>query len=714
MLHPLAPLPAARRRARGSTLVVAVFVIAILAAFIGLALDYTTNTAVMMRHARDLTNATALANGALEATYQNWRQYMAARQFSGIPSAANSSNYTSVGSLQAIADALKPTLQTALSSTGFTLSSLKLTPVDRKDAIQSPSHYSGTTVNGVVTDPGSGTKGPLGNVPGWVATSYTFRAQAVVAKSDGSGLSITISRYFQQSDASLFQAMLFFQDDLELHPGPNMTLYGLVHTNSNMYTAAGSGGGLTFKSKVSFHGNEATLDPATTHPSNFYQTGPANTNGIQTKGYVEGVTQTLYTKESGNWNSYLNPVYGTDRNSQLSQVDTLDPLGTNVAGAVDANNPNASGTHEIIERPVPNSKIDPNASGSYKDPDAFAAHRIFNSAGLRVIVNRSDATQKVRIYKPSPSNPENSVELGPTGSALAKLQIALGTQTDADAAVATGIIAAVTPDSAGSIYDFREGRTINADTVDVSTLTPALNAYAAYNGVVYITDATNADVNGNTGNSDAIRLKKGGTLPGTTNGTPNASGVEGLTVATDGALYVQGDYNTGTTYGADGSNNVVTTTKQPASNATSNADPTQFNVSGYTQKPAAVLGDAVMILSNAWADVGSSSSLSSRNATPTTMNAAIASGQVLTSSAGASGGAHNFPRFLENWSGDNFTYHGSMCELYASTHFTGTYGKANVYSPPNRRWYFDDNFVATPPPGNLRSTTYKRGRWVRE
>ena len=87
---------------------------------------------------------------------------------------------------------------------------------------------------------------------------------------------------------------------------------------------------------------------------------------------------------------------------------------------------------------------------------------------------------------------------------------------------------------------------------------------------------------------------------------------------------------------------------------------------------------------------------------------------MLTNNSAASGGAHNFPRFLENWSGDNFTYHGSMCELYASTHFTGTYGKANVYSPPNRRWFFDANFLSTPPPGNLRATTYKRGQWVRE
>ena len=110
------------------------------------------------------------------------------------------------------------------------------------------------------------------------------------------------------------------------------------------------------------------------------------------------------------------------------------------------------------------------------------------------------------------------------------------------------------------------------------------------------------------GASDAIRLKKGGVLSDA-----------GLTLATDGAVYVRGDYNTGTTYGADGA---VVTTSQPVSNG--NSDPTQYTVSGYTQNPATVMGDAVMILSKAWTDT--TSAIGARVATPTTMNSAIVSG----------------------------------------------------------------------------------------
>ncbi len=688
-------LPNLHRRSRASTLVVAVCIIAILSTFIGLAVDYTMSTASASRRSRDFTNAQAAANGAVEVVYKRWHDYMATHQNSGIPQAPSASNYTSQVNLQAIADSVLPTLQAAMAPNNFKVTPLTLTPVDRTD---SPlvSQYSGTT-----TTPGSATRGSMVSVPGWVASSYTYRIRATVSKLDDPTFQVTVSRYFEQSDASMFQAMLFFQNDLELHPGPNMTLYGLVHTNANMYLAAGSSGGLTFSSNVSTHGNQSTLNPSSTHPSNFVE-NPSEVTGLI--GYVEGVTQSLYNHETSNWGSYKNPVFSNGgRVAQLSEVQSLDPLGMSETLAVDPNNGNASGTHEIIERPVPVSATDPNPNTSVADPDAFAAHRIYNSAGLRVIINRNNATQKVRVYKPTDpvNNPEASTEIVPTGSTVPASQN-----------IADKIIAAITPDMTGSIYDFREGRTINADTVDLSKLTPALNAYSSYNGIVYITDATNADANGNTGNSDAIRLQKGGVLPGSTNGVANASGVEGLTVATDGAIYVQGDYNTGTTYGPNAPTGAVVTTAQPVSNL--NIDPTQYNVPGYTQKPASVMGDAVMVLSNAWVDTNNTSSISSRIAVPTTMNSAIVSGQVLTTDSAASGGAHNFPRFLEDWSNDNFTYHGSMIELYASTHFTGTYGKSNVYSPPNRRWFFDDNYLTSPPPGNLRTTTYTRGRWVRE
>src|SRR6185436_10995830 len=83
-------------------------------------------------------------------------------------------------------------------------------------------------------------------------------------------------------------------------------------------------------------------------------------------------------------------------------------------------------------------------------------------------------------------------------------------------------------------------------------------------------------------------------------------------------------------------------------------------------KPAAVLADAVTILSTAWDDLNSAKVLGSRNAGDTTVNVAIQAGIVPTGNGYYSGGVENFPRFLESWSGRTFTYNGSMVVMYPS------------------------------------------------
>ncbi len=97
-------------------------------------------------------------------------------------------------------------------------------------------------------------------------------------------------------------------------------------------------------------------------------------------------------------------------------------------------------------------------------------------------------------------------------------------------------------------------------------------------------------------------------------------------------------------------------------------------------------------------------------ASNTTVNAAFLSGNVPSANGNYSGG-EIFPRFLENWGGKTVTYYGSMIELYQSKQAIGRWGSQNVYDAPNRAWYFDTNFVSTPPPGLLVSYNYRRSRW---
>jgi hypothetical protein len=148
------------------------------------------------------------------------------------------------------------------------------------------------------------------------------------------------------------------------------------------------------------------------------------------------------------------------------------------------------------------------------------------------------------------------------------------------------------------------------------------------------------------------------------------------------------------------------------SNASS-SNPLQPYETGYTPEPAAVMADAVTILSNSWTNSASTNGVHSRLASNTTINTAILSGNV-TSGAGFtySGGAEDFPRLLEDWSGKEFTYYGSMVQLFKSMQATGVYQyPGNYYYPPTRQWYFNVSYYTSPPPGTFTVIDYVKSRW---
>lgn len=159
----------------------------------------------------------------------------------------------------------------------------------------------------------------------------------------------------------------------------------------------------------------------------------------------------------------------------------------------------------------------------------------------------------------------------------------------------------------------------------------------------------------------------------------------GFTVAAENPVYVQGDYN------ASGS----------------------FN---GAHSYAAVMGDAVTLLSNIWNDYVSFNfpyDLSSRVASTTWYRMAIAAGKGpafaqpsgTPQDFGTDGGTHNFLRYIENWGGSTLNYLGSLVSLYFSRQATGTYKCCTiVYSPPARAYAFDSEFLVPSqlPPGTPR------------
>ncbi|HEV7860087.1 MAG TPA: hypothetical protein VGO91_15825 [Pyrinomonadaceae bacterium] len=210
----------------------------------------------------------------------------------------------------------------------------------------------------------------------------------------------------------------------------------------------------------------------------------------------------------------------------------------------------------------------------------------------------------------------------------------------------------------------------------------------------------------------AVRLFNGENLQ-TTGTTDRLSNVKGLTVATENMVYIWGNFNT---TGING---------QPPGGSTLN-DPDQTYYYLGNQVPASIVADAFFPLSKTWFDSSSAmhpDELNKRLAdlnlpsagNETSVRAGIIAGNNLSALSGSpdagnsgsgesrlNGGMHNFPRFLENWSGRRWNFVGALIPLYHSTQALGPYNAdSTIYSPPIRNWAFDISFTdpSRLPPG---------------
>jgi hypothetical protein len=185
-----------------------------------------------------------------------------------------------------------------------------------------------------------------------------------------------------------------------------------------------------------------------------------------------------------------------------------------------------------------------------------------------------------------------------------------------------------------------------------------------------------------------------------------SDGYGGFTVAAENPVYVVGDYNADSSLGG-----------------TSIFD----NAIGRCHVPAAVMADAVSLLSRSWGDTKAfnhptdfSGGSSGRTATTTSYRMAIMSGKNISfaqptgygtpNDFGTDGGVHNFLRYLEHWgipTSQTFNYRGSLVSFYYARQATGVYKCCNiVYGAPTRVETFDTDFqnIQTLPPGTPRFT----------
>lgn len=406
-----------------------------------------------------------------------------------------------------------------------------------------------------------------------------------------------VQQDIEPATVPLFQFAIFYNMDLEINPGPNMTIAGPVHSNGTIYAEPQAN--LTFQNDVTAVGNIIHAK----------KPGDPSSRTLGTINYLE------------------------DHEGGVTSLNL--PIGTNNTPSV---------VRQVVELP-PTGELPSSPMGK---------QRFYNQADLVIKVTDSGVVA-------------TSGSVNNFATTIPSSQVSQFVDT--------------TP----SFFNKRENKTIKTTQIDVAKLrswnatNTVLRPVVPFGDVriVYVIDQRSQTG----GTESGVRLVNGEDL------LPR-----GLTVATPNPLYVVGDYNSRPPYSGTADTSAAL--------------------------PAALIGDAITVLSKLWKDADSTKSLNTyRKAKDTTVNAAFLAGIVSTVSGSYSGGVENFPRFLEDWSGKTFTYNGSMVVMFESVYATGEWGgtgsSINIYNPPTRNWSFDVNFrdPAKIPPGTPAAKVLVRAAW---
>jgi hypothetical protein len=406
----------------------------------------------------------------------------------------------------------------------------------------------------------------------------------------------------------IFQFGVFYDRDLEINNGPPMTFSGWVHSNRHLYLSSA---------------NADYLNQLTAADSVFWSRKDVATTlaGVR----IANNTGTLVPLD---FDSRSHPgATFTARSNQrfsgrlMSRVSGVRPLRLPLPGAMDP-----------VELVLP---------ARVGDNTDVAQVRMANKADLRIVIDLATSNSNVCtsafFFRGAGRTP-------------------LGTGTDCSN------VFSFQPDR---FYDGRERRRPDVLELNMAALRAWVNVAPADRqvSIIYV-EFQNQNVADGNRDYPAIRIRNGQELPLPT--TPGEPG--GMTIATNAALYVWGNYNS------------------------------------LQWKPAALIADVATFLSNSWTDAGSTTFPRTSASIPTTVFAALLAGnsetpcdaRVCGGTQPYGGGLENFPRFLENWTGTAFNYTGSLVSLFVSRQSLKRWGHnengSAYYSPPNRNWNFETRF----------------------
>lgn len=674
-MHPFENNPS-----RGSALLASLIVIVILTFAAAGVLSYSLTTYRNSVRQAILDQAKEIADGEMEYLYFQYKTALLA------------------GNAVANVSCLNPTTLAPNPSSPLVTSGVCSTATtDMVTPFSSNISAAGWTVSRmVVFNPVAGTSdgSAQGLLPGSLETgkNYYFSAYTVASIVNPvlGPIQYHSGRHFVFSSTSLFQFAVFYQGNLEIAAGGNMTIQGPVSTNASAYLGSQPGYQLTIADTIYyFQDYNGASDPLTGETDRLEGSGALvdpiyNPNPLAAPPSNQALQRADQVVKLLSQTSFIGGV------DVANDIATYPTAYTNPLGVVDPNE-----VYRAVVAPPPTDSL----GDLIPEDQVVAASRMYNRAGLLITINQ-------------PTSGPLTVDVG----------------TAANPAAYTPIFAAVinqiVPQTRQLATDKRElanGTTnIELSTLDVGKLNDALatlmpsnpTLQAGYNGLVYVYDNSNNTALGLPTNLNGILVQNATTTPNypDQNGNPL-----GFSIASNNGIFVQGDYNT-----------------------------TQITVSS-TQifNPSAIMGDAVTAVSQAWSPTESSQPISGRTAIPSaptagdissggvnpassgtangmTINAAILTGNTPSTATTNSGGVQNLVRMEEDWwtPGLTLNLYGSLGQLFVSDFFRGDY-VGNTYQasisdrvyiqPTTRNMSYDTDFKKWTPNSAPTTTDFSRG-----
>lgn len=409
----------------------------------------------------------------------------------------------------------------------------------------------------------------------------------------------------------IFQFGVFYDRDLEINNGPPMTFSGWVHSNRNLYLSSA---------------NANYLNQLTAADSVFWsrKDDAVRLPGVNIANNAGVLTPLDFDSRSNPGATFVARSNLRFNGKLMSNVSGVRPLRLPLPGGMDP-----------VELVLP-------ALGG--DSPEVQQVRMANKADLRIVVNVA--------------NPLTNICMEATFVRMGG-RTALGTSCSS-----------IFQFARNAFWDGREMRRPDVLELDMNALRTFVNANPGPRqvSIIYVEfqgrDTMNVDRD-----YPALRIRNGSTLP-----DPPATGEPGgMTITTNAAMYVRGDYNT------------------------------------VNWKPAALIADVATFLSTSWTDAASTNFPRPRTYGTTSVFAALLAGnsetpcdaRVCGGPQPYGGGLENFPRFIEDWGGSGagtpFNYTGSLVSLFTSRQSGRQWGHTlnggrAYYNAPVRNWSFDTRF----------------------